>query len=254
MLRRSVAATLMLLVLGGFALAETYQGSLVELTASKLAILVRVKGEKKSEKKVLDVVAKVRVSQPQGDREKVLPFAEVQKLVMAVAKEKGVRGVAASVSTDASGRVVAIKLGKGGLPEKAAEILKKADRIELYSLEPEPDPKMAKAATTTFFHGWPVLGKTAIKEGKARKAVQDVLDLSVGRGRYVKCFDPRHGIRATHGDETVDMVICFRCMQIEFYYDPKKDKDTGNTISRVMQPAFDEILKTAGVPLAAPKK
>jgi hypothetical protein len=245
----------MLLILGGFVLADTYRGLLVELTDSKLAILVRVKGEtKKAEKKVLDVAAKVRVSQPKGDGEKLLPFAQVQTLVMAAAKQKVVRGVRASVSTDDSGRVVAIKLDKGGLPEKAAEILERADRIELYSLEPEPDPKAAKDPTATFFRGWLVLGKTVIKEDKTRKTVQDVLDVSIGRGRVAMCFDPRHAIRATRGDKTVDMVICFRCGQVYFYYDPKKDKPTAQSILRGMQPAFDNILKTAGVPLAAPSK
>ncbi len=51
-----------------------------------------------------------------------------------------------------------------------------------------------------------------------------------------------------------DMVICFRCGQIEFYFDPKTDKHTGTRVLNEMQPVLDEILKAAEVPLAAPKR
>jgi len=119
MLRRCLAATLSLLILAGFGLAETFHGLLAELTDSKLTIVAREEGGK-PEKKTLDVGSNVRVSQPKGDGEKLLPFAEVQKFVKAATEQKFAGGVLASVSTDGAGQVVAIKLGKGGLPEKAA--------------------------------------------------------------------------------------------------------------------------------------
>src|SRR4051812_39361754 len=100
MLCRSLAATLMLLIWGNSVRAETYHGLLVELTDSKLAIRT-VEGEKTT----LDVGGNVRVFQPKGEGEKLLPFAEVQKLVTATVKEKVVKGVLASVSTDNNGRV-----------------------------------------------------------------------------------------------------------------------------------------------------
>ncbi len=209
MLPRFVLAFLLLPVLGGFALAETYRGLLIELTDSKVSILALVKGEKKGEKKVLNLAAMVRVIQQKEDgKEKLLPFAEIKKLLAVAAKgrKRPTSGLLVSVSTDEVGRVVAIDLGKSGLPDKVAEILNKADRIELYSLEPEPDPKAAKDPKATLFRGYLVLGKTTIKEGKERKAAQLMLDVSAGRGRVARCFDPRHAIRATHGDKTVDMV------------------------------------------------
>ncbi len=255
MLRRSLAATLSLLILAGFGLAETFQGLLVELTDSKLTILVRVEGGKKPEKKTLDVSRKVSISQPKGEGEKPVPFAVFQNLVNAAAGQRVVLGVLASVSTDGSGQVVAIKLGKGGLPEKAAEVLEKADQIELYSLEPLPEQKAAEDPNAPRFHGWLLLGKTTLKAGETRTNVQNALDVAVGRGQTARCFEPRHGIRATHGDKTVDMVICFACGLVDFYDDAKKREPTSSEkILKGMQPVFDEILKTAKVPLAVPRK
>jgi hypothetical protein len=69
-----------------------------------------------------------------------------------------------------------------------------------------------------------------------------------------RCFDPRHWIRATQGDKTVDIVFCFGCGQIYFDHDAMKDEETTDSILSGMQPAFDEILKAAGVPLAVTMK
>jgi hypothetical protein len=254
MLRRSLTLALLFVAASGLAFAETYRGLIIDLTNSKLTILAPKPGERKAEKKMLDVAARVLVSQARGKGEKEIPFVALQKLVGGSEKSVVGKGIPATIITDGAGRVDAIRLGKGGLPEKAAAILEKAERIELYSLEPEPDPKVTKDPKTTHFRGWMVLGKTVVKQAAARKSVTDAIDLSVGRGQVAKCFEPRHGVRATDGDKTVDLVICFRCGQVYCYYDPKKDEYTQISIHKGMQPSFDEILKTAGIPLATPAK
>jgi hypothetical protein len=251
MLRRAVAAGWLLLVLGGLALAETYQGSIVELTDSKLTLLALKRGPKRAQKEVLAVGDKVTVAQPRGKGEKQLTLAELQKRVARAQKNARLKGVRAAVTTD-GGRVVSIKLDPSKVPEKAAAILGGAEAIELYSLE--PDEQAAKNWKGNTFRGWPVLGKTALKDAKQRQQVLDALDEAVGTGAMAKCFDPRHGIRATHGGKTVDLVLCFECGQVYVYFDPKKSEHTTLSLARGTQPELDSLLKAAGVPLAKPKK
>ena len=255
MVRRCMPVTFLVLALGGFAFADIYDRCLIiELTDAKTTFLVRVPGEKGTAKKVVALAKEVAVTQLKGGGEVPLPLAGLQKLVVATAKHPLVRGIEASVTTDDTGRVTAIRLAKGGLPEEAEAIFDKADRVELYSLEPEPDEKAAKDPKAVYFRGWLVLGKAILKGDKERKPLAEALDLAIGRGRVAKCFDPRHGIRATKGRKTVDVVICFRCGQAYFYYDPKKEDLTTVKVVKGMQPVLDEILKAAGVPLAVAGK
>jgi hypothetical protein len=254
MLCRALAAALVLLLLGGFVLAETYSGLIIELSDSKLTIRVRKEGEKKLRQKVLEVVGKVTILQPKGKAEKPLTFSELQNRVARAKKNVGARGVLASVSTNDGGKVVTIKLAASRVPEQAAAILEKADQIELYSLEPEPDARTAKDPKVNRFHDWVVLGKTVLKNARTRKQALDALDESVGTGLKAKCFDPRHGIRASHGGKTVDVVICFECGHVYFYFDPGKEDHTKGSIGKGTQPVLDAILKAANVPLAKVKK
>ena len=126
---------------------------------------------------------------------------------------------------------------------------KKATQFDLYSLEPEPEGKIAKEK---LFHGWLVLGKTTVKDAKTRKELFDALQEEADKAP--KCFDPRHGIRATHGGKTVDLVICFHCGHIYIYLDGKDERADSQTVSRDSQPAFDKVLKAAKVPLAKKKE
>jgi hypothetical protein len=129
--------------------------------------------------------------------------------------------------------------------EQTMAILEKATQFDLYSLEPATEGKVEKNKKT--FHGWEVLGKTTVKDGKTRKELLDALQK---KGDVAKCFDPRHGIRASHGGKSVDLVICFRCGQIYVFPDGKGERAATLTISDTSQPVFDRVLKAAKVPLA----
>jgi hypothetical protein len=130
-------------------------------------------------------------------------------------------------------------------------VLHKAAEIEVLSLDPSEgeDNKAGDA-----FHGWKVLGKTTVQE----KAVRKKIAAAVARGVALapklaaKCFEPRHGIRATYRGTTVDFVICYECSQIEVYYGKRNANVRTDSSS---EPSLDRILKRAGVPLAQkPKK
>src|SRR5262249_31812235 len=111
---------------------------------------------------------------------------------------------------------------KKQLPEKARAILQKAEQIELLSLDPDFDTGKVKDG----FRGWKVLGKTTLKEAKERKKLLDAVETGVAEaGKFgAKCFDPRHGIRATADGKTVDLVICYACSWIYVYYDKDPDR------------------------------
>jgi hypothetical protein len=250
MLIRGLAAALIILALGGLALAESHRGLIVDLTDSKLTILVRVEGKRKAEKTTLEVAEKVAIVQPRGKEQKEVSFSELRKRVARAQKNFGGRGVRATVETKGD-KVVAVRIDASRVPEKVMAILDKAEEIELYSLEPEPEKGAGKAPKASLFHGWLVLGKTALKDAKTRKAALDALDESVGMGAMAKCFDPRHAIRAAHGGTTVDLLICFACGQVYVYFNGNRDKTL--VIARGTQPALDDILKAAGVPLAKAK-
>jgi hypothetical protein len=141
------------------------------------------------------------------------------------------------------------------IPEVVEHLFDKAETFELYSLDPDQRSKDGKpVAPKDGFHGWRVLGKTTVKEPAERKRLADALRLGAedNYGVAAACFIPRHGIRLKGDDKTVDLVICFQCLQVEVYVDGKREK--GFLTSGDPQPTFDAVLKAAGIQLAKPAK
>lgn len=124
------------------------------------------------------------------------------------------------------------------------EILLGADTFELYSLDPArggPKPKVA-------FHGWKVLGKTAVKDKKTREKLIVALGKGMAEndGVVAGCFNPRHGIRAVKNGKTVDLVICFECYSFQIF----EGKKASNALTtRSPAPTFNKVLTDAKVPL-----
>jgi hypothetical protein len=140
---------------------------------------------------------------------------------------------------------------KNELPAAARAVLAKGSHFELLSLD--PDERNAKGAKEKF-HDWKVLGKTVVKSKAARRRIlAAVLKGVADHPRYAaKCFNPRHGIRATLDGRTVDLVICFECYQIEMF---EGNEELGDALTnRKPQPVLDKVLKAAGVPLATKAK
>jgi hypothetical protein len=134
------------------------------------------------------------------------------------------------------------------IPDDVKTILEKADKFELLSL----DPEYLKEKPADGFHGWKVLGRTTVKDADARKTLLAAFEKGVeeNKGEVARCFDPRHGIRATRGDKTVDLVICFECYQVKVFAGEGERKDF--LVTGSPQPTFDKVLTDAKVPL--PKK
>jgi hypothetical protein len=129
------------------------------------------------------------------------------------------------------------------MPPDAREMLIKAENFDLYSLEPRA------AQGETDFHGWKVLGKTAVKEADVRKKLITALEKGAAEsdGSRPDCFNPRHGIRVSRGGKTMDLVICFECQQVEVYAGDERGKNF--LISKSPRPVFNQVLKDARVPL-----
>jgi hypothetical protein len=134
------------------------------------------------------------------------------------------------------------------IPAAALGALQKAERFELWSLNPERPRVKPKDA----FHGWRVLGKTQVKDASTRRKLIAALQKGVAEndGRVANCFNPRHGIRVIFKKKTVDFVICFECFQVQVF---GTDKRAGGFLTTGSpQAAFDQVLRETGVPL--PKK
>jgi len=131
------------------------------------------------------------------------------------------------------------------LPEGVLKILFKAEKLELLSLHPEPEKKKPK----DHFHGYTVLGKTAIQDVAVRKKLVESFTKGMeGTITPAKCFEPRHGIRITQDGKTVDLVICFACSQ--FYVHDASGKVTKYLVNATPEPLLDKELKDAGIPKA----
>jgi hypothetical protein len=129
-------------------------------------------------------------------------------------------------------------------PERAATLLRNADTLVLFSLEPFSGPSDPRG-----FHGWPVLGQVAIDKEDREAFVDAVIAGAASNdSKRALCFDPRHGIRAVSKAGTVDLVICFECSQVEvFYSGGSSDYFIPNS---TLHETLSARLSKAGIPVA----
>lgn len=146
-------------------------------------------------------------------------------------------------------------VGCSSSPQDEVRRLEQARSFELYSLEPLSDPDTHEMdydlnGPGERLHGWRILGKTTVSDESARRELIGALKKGLAQGGPgYKCFYPRHAIRRTNDGKPVDLLICFECGNVAFYRDGKQVSGYP-TIAPSAQPAFDELLKKAGVPLA----
>lgn len=140
-------------------------------------------------------------------------------------------------------------LRPNNIPGPVKELLEKVQEFELFSLDPKPPLQNGKDR----FHGWKVLGKTRVKNANTRKTLLAAFKQAVAEneGFANNCFDPRHGIRMTRQGKTWDLVICFKCFQVQVFGGTQGKGEF--LITRSAQPAFDEVLRAAGIPRAPAK-
>lgn len=140
------------------------------------------------------------------------------------------------------------------LPAEVENLLTNADEFTLFSINPDPD---FNHQSTNTFQGHAILGQLDVKSVGTRTKLIAALDTGIAQeakiqagGAYwsVACFNPRHGIHASKGDKSVELLICFECAQIQIHSSDGKDWYFCLPIGE--QPGiFNDVLKEAGVPL-----
>ena len=131
------------------------------------------------------------------------------------------------------------------LPDAIATVLARADRFELFSLEPSDGPTHERG----HFWGWRVLGSVVVTTAERDELVPALERGIAANGGWVAgCCIPRHGIRASCGESSVDLVVCFECSSVSLYKDGKQFGSVLVTDSP--QPVFDRVLTSVAVPLA----
>lgn len=136
------------------------------------------------------------------------------------------------------------------IPAEVKQVLENADRFVLLSLSPTPIffAEASGFPPESIFHHQRILGQTEINTPAFRAELLEALyeGIADSDGQTKDCFIPRHGIRATAGDRTVDLVLCFECLSVHIYNPDVRYART----TRSAQKMFDEALKRANLPLA----
>ena len=129
-----------------------------------------------------------------------------------------------------------------------AAILRGADKLVLFSIDPRSslfDDSNPGGASGTF-RGHRILGSVEVKDAREREQLVKAWEDGLG-GDVSMCWTPRHGIRASRGGETLEIIVCFQCSH--FYANTANEK-SGGAIKSSTGAVFNRILKAAGVPLS----
>ncbi len=130
------------------------------------------------------------------------------------------------------------------------KVLDKGDRFFLLAIDPDSEFRLNPSLPRPkeIFHDFGVLGKAEIKDMTQREALLKALYQGIAEsdGMVAACFNPRHGISASLGDETVDLLICYECQSIRVYAKNGKGVCTSSSPVGV----FNQALVKAGLPLA----
>lgn len=145
-------------------------------------------------------------------------------------------------------------------PKGTHQILEQSPHLTLLSIDPAPDDYDSEFTGKPIpsFHGHMIFGQTVISDPAEKAALlasfyDGFVTPPDPRGNNkqigIGCFNPRHGIRATLNGKTVDLLICFGCMQVETYVNDHQLARHSH-INEAPSEKFNAILMAAGVPLS----
>lgn len=135
----------------------------------------------------------------------------------------------------------------GELPKELQAALEKGGEFHLFSIRPA---RVERSEGALHFHGWEVIGRTSIRDEDKRKKLVGAFKTGVeeNQGIGAACFRPRHGIRIAEQGKVTDFIICFECYQVQVVIDGLPQKAV--LVTRTPEPAFNEALKQAKLPLS----
>lgn len=128
-------------------------------------------------------------------------------------------------------------------PSDSFKLFNDGKNFTLYSLKPE-----GRIEGKEDFHYFTVLGKTEVKSGSSRFLLKHFLLNGMVSAYGAACFNPRHGLRISDGEKTLDVVICFECGHFVSYYgDQTGDGELDTFTANVL---YNQILENAGAELS----
>lgn len=104
------------------------------------------------------------------------------------------------------------------IAKKLRAVKTRRAQIVLFSVN-AGDPRGYATNTARVFHGFPVLGRTEIREADEKTGLVSSLATAVEDFDAVPayCFSPRHGLRIIRGATQSDFLICFKCQNMHIY-------------------------------------
>lgn len=133
-------------------------------------------------------------------------------------------------------------------PEAVEQMLDEPDRFVLYALDPhqEHDNSGNVIPIGDGFHSYRVLGKTEVRDKAEQRRLWQALRQAAAdnHGMAANCFIPHHGLRVESNGRSVEMVICFHCLQVYVYWE---GEFTSVLTTDSPLRGFDAVLNEAGI-------
>jgi len=146
-------------------------------------------------------------------------------------------------------------------PNRQREVLQNAQHIDVYEIEVcglmEEELLPIERGK---FQGCRILRQVKVSNTEQRKELIEGILYSIGSsGNGNACFSPRHGIRAVHNGERIELLICFECENFRgvppphYVSVPGRDSGTfasrdfetfSGGLSRASEQLFERILST----------
>jgi hypothetical protein len=136
----------------------------------------------------------------------------------------------------------------------AAALEKLADtpsKMVLYSLNWGNLPGYQDIYNDKMFHGFIILGKAEITDRNEQRALLRAFARGVRENDSEEgtCFVPRHALHIEEGGRSMDLTICFHCLQVETR---GFNNDNHFLVSRSPEPTFERSIVAHHLP-ALPK-
>lgn len=126
-------------------------------------------------------------------------------------------------------------------------VLEAPDRFEILALSPEREQDTPSGPPAGTFHGHRILGRAQLPAAGMREELVGLVyqGLRDSDGTVARCFNPRHGISATRGGRTVDLLICYECYLMRIH-GPSGEPTMVPTSDKV-EPEVTRRFREAGV-------
>ncbi|HTU88524.1 MAG TPA: hypothetical protein VMF69_00365 [Gemmataceae bacterium] len=136
--------------------------------------------------------------------------------------------------------------GKGRPDGRTAGILAGATKVEVFRIDGRndpPDPTPIKPGDPTV-GGYAILARGHDQRQEFAAKLRDILtDNKTYTNNFVNCFWPGVAFRVWKGEDSVDVIICFKCGN--FYLGPPTDKRVMETASFNGSPNTSRLVQLA---------